>query len=212
MNKPFIITDGYVLIFGSIVLAVLAGLFINVYVAVLPALLAVYFAYFFRNPRRRIPDDELALVAPADGTVVAVEDVDEDLFLDEKCRKITIFLSIFDAHVNRIPLAGTIKFQQYTCGRFRPAYEDGVGYENERYSLGIENSHTRILVTLIAGVLARRIVSWVTLGDELTHGQLYGMIKFGSCIELFVEDNVEICVTKGQKVRCGETVIGRILQ
>ena len=121
MNKPFIITDGYVFIFGSIVLAVLAGLFINVYVAVLPALLAVYFAYFFRNPRRRIPDDELALVAPADGTVVAVEDVDEDLFLDEKCRKITIFLSIFDAHVNRIPLAGTIKFQQYTCGRFRPA-------------------------------------------------------------------------------------------
>ncbi|MBC3536243.1 phosphatidylserine decarboxylase [Megasphaera hominis] len=212
MNKPFIITDGYVFIFGSIVLAVLAGLFINVYVAVLPALLAVYFAYFFRNPRRRIPDDELALVAPADGTVVAVEDVDEDLFLDEKCRKITIFLSIFDAHVNRIPLAGTIKFQQYTCGRFRPAYEDGVGYENERYSLGIENSHTRILVTLIAGVLARRIVSWVTLGDELTHGQLYGMIKFGSCIEVFVEDNVEICVTKGQKVRCGETVIGRILQ
>ena len=175
-------------------------------------MLAVYFAYFFRNPRRRIPDDELALVAPADGTVVAVEDVDEDLFLDEKCRKITIFLSIFDAHVNRIPLAGTIKFQQYTCGRFRPAYEDGVGYENERYSLGIENSHTRILVTLIAGVLARRIVSWVTLGDELTHGQLYGMIKFGSCIEVFVEDNVEICVTKGQKVRCGETVIGRILQ
>ena len=212
MNKPFIITDGYVFIFGSIVLAVLAGLFINVYVAVLPALLAVYFAYFFRNPRRRIPDDELALVAPADGTVVAVEDVDEDLFLDEKCRKITIFLSIFDAHVNRIPLAGTIKFQQYTCGRFRPAYEDGVGYENERYSLGIENSHTRILVTLIAGVLARRIVSWVTLGDELTHGQLYGMIKFGSCIEVFVEDNVEICVTKGQKVRCGETVIGGILQ
>ena len=212
MNKPFIITDGYVFIFGSIVLAVLAGLFINVYVAVLPALLAVYFAYFFRNPRRRIPDDELALVAPADGTVVAVEDVDEDLFLDEKCRKITIFLSIFDAHVDRIPLAGTIKFQQYTCGRFRPAYEDGVGYENERYSLGIENSHTRILVTLIAGVLARRIVSWVTLGDELTHGQLYGMIKFGSCIEVFVEDNVEICVTKGQKVRCGETVIGRILQ
>lgn len=212
MNKPFIITDGYIFIFGSIVLAVLAGLFINVYVAVLPALLAVYFAYFFRNPRRRIPDDELALVAPADGTVVAVEDVDEDLFLDEKCRKITIFLSIFDAHVNRIPLAGTIKFQQYTCGRFRPAYEDGVGYENERYSLGIENSHTRILVTLIAGVLARRIVSWVTLGDELTHGQLYGMIKFGSCIEVFVEDNVEICVTKGQKVRCGETVIGRILQ
>ena len=127
-------------------------------------------------------------------------------------RKIVIFLSIFDAHVNRTPLAGTIKFQQYTCGRFRPAYKDGVGFENERYSLGIENERTRILVTLIAGVLARRVVSWVTLGDTLLHGQLYGMIKFGSCIEVFVEDNVDIYVKKGDFVRGGETIIGRIVE
>ena len=109
-------------------------------------------------------------------------------------------------------MAGTIKFQQYTCGRFRPAYKDGVGFENERYSLGIENERTRILVTLIAGVLARRVVSWVTLGDTLLHGQLYGMIKFGSCIEVFVEDNVDIYVKKGDFVRGGETIIGRIVE
>ena len=211
MNKPFIIEDGYVFIIVPLIIAVLLGWFVTVYASVPFVVLALYFAYFFRNPHRVVPDDESLLVAPADGTVMKVEEVEDDLYLNQKCRKITIFLSIFDAHVNRTPLSGTIKFQQYTCGRFRPAYKDGVGYENERYSIGVENSRTKILVALIAGVLARRIVSWVTLGDELTHGQLYGMIKFGSCIEVFVQDNVEICVSKGDKVRCGETIIGRIL-
>lgn len=166
---------------------------------------------FFRNPRRRPPTDDSLLVSPADGTVVGIEEVDEDTYLNQKCRKVIIFLSIFDAHVNRAPLPGTIDFQQYTCGRFRPAYKDGVGYENERYSIGIHSTRTDILVNIIAGVLARRIVSWVTLGDELQHGQLYGMIKFGSCAEIYVRDNVEITVKKGDKVRGGESVIGRIV-
>ncbi|ERT56451.1 MULTISPECIES: phosphatidylserine decarboxylase [Megasphaera] len=212
MTKPYIIEDGYVFIAVPLILAVLAGMFLNLYVAAVPALLAVYFTYFFRNPKRCVPRDESALVSPADGKVMSVEEVEDDLYLNARCRKIVIFLSIFDAHVNRTPLAGTIKFQQYTCGRFRPAYKDGVGFENERYSLGIENERTRILVTLIAGVLARRVVSWVTLGDTLLHGQLYGMIKFGSCIEVFVEDNVDIYVKKGDFVRGGETIIGRIVE
>lgn len=210
MNKPFIIEDGYIFIAVPAILAILAGYFINAYAAAVPALLAAYFAYFFRNPRRTTPCDENALVSPADGTVMGIEDVYEDMYLNQKCRKIVIFLSIFNAHVNRSPLAGTINFQQYTCGRFRPAYKDGVGYENERYSIGIDNGRTQILVTVIAGVLARRIVSWVTLGDTLLHGQLYGMIKFGSCTEIYVKDDVEITVQKGSCVRCGETIIGRI--
>ena len=175
-------------------------------------MLALYFAYFFRNPHRQVPDDETALVAPADGTVVGIEKVYEETYLNKECRKIIIFLSIFNAHVNRAPLSGVINFQQYTCGRFRPAYKEGVGYENERYSIGIENGRTQILVTVIAGILARRIVSWVTLGDTLLHGQLYGMIKFGSCAEIYVDDDVDITVQKGQKVRCGETIIGRIVK
>ncbi len=210
MNKPLIIEDGYIFIAVPLILAVLAGYFINAYVAVIPVLLAIYFAYFFRNPPRIIPADELALVSPADGTVMGIEEGQEDLYLNQKCRKIIIFLSIFDAHVNRAPMAGTINFQQYTCGRFRPAYKDSVGYENERYSIGIEQGKHKILVTLIAGILARRIVSWVTLGDAVKHGQLYGMIKFGSCTEIYVQDDVDILVKKGDKVRCGETVIGRI--
>lgn len=193
-------------------LAVLAAYFVNFYVAVVPLVLSAYFMYFFRNPHRTIPSDETLLVSPADGTVVSVEPAHEDLYLGQDCCKIVIFLSIFDAHVNRTPLSGVIKFQQYTCGRFRPAYKDGVGYENERYALGIDNGRTRLLITLVAGVLARRVVSWVTLGDVLEHGQLYGMIKFGSCIEIYVQDNVEISVKKGDRVRGGESIIGRIVE
>ena len=211
LNKPYIVEDGYPFIIVPLLLALAAGYFINAYAAVLPVLLALYFMYFFRNPRRRPPTDDSLLVSPADGTVVGIEEVDEDTDLNQKCRKVIIFLSIFDAHVNRAPLPGTIDFQQYTCGRFRPAYKDGVGYENERYSIGIHSTRTDILVNIIAGVLARRIVSWVTLGDELQHGQLYGMIKFGSCAEIYVRDNVEITVKKGDKVRGGESVIGRIV-
>lgn len=211
LNKPYIVEDGYPFIIVPLLLALAAGYFINAYAAVLLVLLALYFMYFFRNPRRRPPTDDSLLVSPADGTVVGIEEVDEDTYLNQKCRKVIIFLSIFDAHVNRAPLPGTIDFQQYTCGRFRPAYKDGVGYENERYSIGIHSTRTDILVNIIAGVLARRIVSWVTLGDELQHGQLYGMIKFGSCAEIYVRDNVEITVKKGDKVRGGESVIGRIV-
>lgn len=211
LNKPYIVEDGYPFIIVPLLLALAAGYFINAYAAVLPVLLALYFMYFFRTPRRRPPTDDSLLVSPADGTVVGIEEVDEDTYLNQKCRKVIIFLSIFDAHVNRAPLPGTIDFQQYTCGRFRPAYKDGVGYENERYSIGIHSTRTDILVNIIAGVLARRIVSWVTLGDELQHGQLYGMIKFGSCAEIYVRDNVEITVKKGDKVRGGESVIGRIV-
>lgn len=211
LNKLYIVEDGYPFIIVPLLLALAAGYFINAYAAVLPVLLALYFMYFFRNPRRRPPTDDSLLVSPADGTVVGIEEVDEDTYLNQKCRKVIIFLSIFDAHVNRAPLPGTIDFQQYTCGRFRPAYKDGVGYENERYSIGIHSTRTDILVNIIAGVLARRIVSWVTLGDELQHGQLYGMIKFGSCAEIYVRDNVEITVKKGDKVRGGESVIGRIV-
>ena len=212
MNKPPIIQDGYIFIIVAVILAVLANYFFGPYAAAVPAIFAAYFIYFFRNPHRSVPNDEMALVAPADGTVMGIEQVFEDSYLNQDCRKIVIFLSIFNAHVNRSPLSGTIKFQEYTCGRFKPAYSDGVGFGNERHSIGVEGKHTNILVTQIAGILARRIVSWVTLGDRLAHGQLYGMIKFGSCTEVYVQDNVEILVTKGQKVKCGETIIGRIIE
>lgn len=205
-----IVKEGFPFIGISIVAAFLLGYFVNPIVAVFPGVLTVYFAYFFRNPHRNIPQEKNILVSPADGTVMEISDVENDEFIKAPARKVVIFLSVFNVHVNRSPIAGEIKCQQYSCGKFDPAYKKNVGFENERHMIGIENGDLRITVTQIAGILARRIVSWVTLNDSLTKGELYGMIKFGSCTEVVVPKNVELLVKKGDKVVGGETIIGRI--
>lgn len=213
LKKPIILPEGYPFIIVALLLGVI-GLWMKwYYAAVVPFVLAVYFTYFFRCPPRNdkiTPGDDV-LVSPADGTVVDVcHDAKEDMFLGQTCHKITIFLSIFDVHCNRSPMAGKITYQSYTQGKFLPAYEEGVGFENERGAIGITGKNRSILVILIAGILARRVVSWKNLGDSLKKGELYGMIKFGSCTELYIPGDCEICVKKGDKVRGGLTVVGRL--
>ncbi len=205
-----IIREGYYFAGTALLVAIFLGAAINPYVAILPAVIACYCLYFFRNPERKIPADASLIVSPADGTVQDVVQLEGDDFIKSPCNKVIIFLSVFDVHVNRSPIAGEIKIQKYICGRFRPAYKDSVGFENERHLIGIENEKLRVTVTQIAGILARRIVSWVTLDDKLEKGELYGLIRFGSCTEIVMPDNVEVLVKKGQKVRGGETIIGRI--
>ncbi|MBR1580472.1 MAG: phosphatidylserine decarboxylase family protein [Selenomonadaceae bacterium] len=205
-----IISEGYYFIAVALAVALLLGIAGNPYAAIVPTVLAFYFAYFFRNPTRHIPADESAIVSPADGTVQDVVHIDDDDFVKRAGTKVIIFLSVFDVHVNRSPIAGEIKIQKYICGRFRPAYKDSVGFENERHLIGIENDRLRVTVTQVAGILARRIVSWVTLDDKLEKGELYGLIRFGSCTEIVMPDDVEVLVKKGQKVYGGETIIGRI--
>lgn len=211
MNRGPVVREGYVYIAAALFLAVVMYFGFGVAVAVPFVVLACYFTYFFRNPARTIPTDEHLVVSPADGTVQDVVELEDDDFVKGPCTKIIIFLSVFNVHVNRSPIAGEIKCQKYVCGRFRPAYKDEVGFENERHMLGIENEKGfRVTVTQIAGILARRIVSWVTLDDNMSKGQVYGLIKFGSCTELVVPRNVEVLVKKGDKVRGGESVLGRI--
>ena len=211
MNRGPVVREGYIYIAAALFLAVVLYFGFGAYGAVIPLVLACYFTYFFRNPSRDIPMDEKLIVSPADGTVQDVVELAEDEFIKGPCKKIIIFLSVFNVHVNRSPIAGEIKCQKYVCGRFRPAYKDEVGFENERHMLGIENEQGfRVTVTQIAGILARRIVSWVTLDDNMEKGQVYGLIKFGSCTELVVPDSVEVLVKKGDKVRGGESVLGRI--
>lgn len=211
MNRGPVVREGYVYIAAALFLAVVMYFGFGVAVAVPFVVLACYFTYFFRNPDRTIPTDEHLVVSPADGTVQDVVELEDDDFVKGPCTKIIIFLSVFNVHVNRSPIAGEIKCQKYVCGRFRPAYKDEVGFENERHMLGIENENGfRVTVTQIAGILARRIVSWVTLDDNMSKGQVYGLIKFGSCTELVVPRNVEVLVKKGDKVRGGESVLGRI--
>ena len=205
-----IISEGYPFIGACFLLALLVGFSISPYAAVIPIVLMFYFCYFFRNPKREIALDEDVILSPADGTVTDIVPMETDEFVKEPCNKVVIFMSVFNVHVNRSPILGKIKLQKYFCGRFRPAYKDTVGFENEHHVLGIENERIRISVKQIAGILARRIVSYVTLDDEMKQGELYGMIKFGSCLEVVMPKNVEIAVTKGQKVSGGLTVLGRI--
>jgi phosphatidylserine decarboxylase len=209
MVKGPIAKDGVPFIGISLALAVLLGVFFGEWAAVVPAILTLFFSYFFRNPKRAIPQDESLIVSPADGTVMEVSDVEENDFVKGPCQKITIFMSVFDVHINRSPIAGKIKFQEYTCGRFKPAYKDDVGYENERHTIGIEGDRLRIVVTQIAGLLARRIVSWVTVDDKLEKGVRYGMIKFASCVEVTMSKDIELCVKKGDKLKGGVSIIGR---
>lgn len=212
MVKTPIVKEGYryIAVLAFVTLAV--GLMVNPYWSIIPGVLLAFITFFFRNPERRIPHDDALVMSPADGKVMSVCEVYDDEFLNEVGTKVTIFLSVFDVHVNRSPVAGEIKYQQYTCGRFRPAYKESAGFENERHSIGLENEHMRVLVTQIAGILARRIVSWVTLGSVLDQGERYGMIKFGSCTEIIMPKSVEVLVKKGDRVKGGETVIGRLSQ
>lgn len=207
-----IISEGYPFIGGCFVLTLLFGWSLHPLAAVVPFVLMLYFCYFFRNPKCHIEQDSSVVLSPADGTVTDIVplETDEDGFIKEPCNKIVIFMSVFNVHVNRSPIEGEIKLQKYYCGRFRPAYKDTVGFENEHHLLGIENGRLRITVKQIAGILARRIVSYVTLDDKLEQGELYGMIKFGSCLEVVMPQDVAVTVKKGQKVTGGKTIIGRM--
>lgn len=207
-----IVKDGYPFIIAAVILTLIVFYFFGVSAAIIPGVLAVFFIYFFRNPSRSMPYDPNILYSPADGTVMAVEDIFDDEYLNEPATKVTVFLSVFNVHVNRSPIDGEIKYQRYTCGQFVPAYKKSASFENERHAIGLDNGRMRILVTQVAGLLARRIVSWVTLGHQMKQGECYGMIKFGSSTELVVPKNVEITVKKGDTVVGGITVMGRIKQ
>ena len=206
----FIVKDGYIYVGVSLLLAAIVYYFFGAVWAVIPVVLALYFAYFFRYFHRVTPYDPNILYSPAVGTVMGVDEIFDDEYLNEPATKVTIFLSVFNVHTNRAPLDGEIKYQRYTCGQFVPAYEKNASFENERHAIGMDNGRMRFLVIQIAGLLARRIVSWVTVGTKLQQGETYGMIKFGSSTELVVPRNVEITVKKGDKVVGGITVVGRV--
>lgn len=179
-------------------------------VGAVTAALFLFTAYFFRNPRRVIPKDDRAILSPADGVVMSVSNVSEDRFIGGKAKKVSIFLSLFNVHVNRSPVAGQVRYIQYIPGKFLPAFKSHASDVNERNYVGIESLGFRVLVCQITGFIARRIVCYPKNGDLLAQGQLFGMIKFGSCTEIYVPENVEILVVPGDSVKGGETLIGRL--
>ena len=209
MKQYPISRDAWVYLIILAFLAILAY-WVWPWLVILPVLLFLFISYFFRNPTREIVLDELMLVSPADGVVMDVERVMEDQFLKGESIRVRIFLSIFNVHVNRSPMAGEVVFRSYRPGQMIPAFKSHASEVNEKNYVGIQNTHLQILVTQVTGFIARRIVCWVNKGDKVVKGERYGLIKFGSCSEIFVPTNVEIMVSPGDKVRGGITVIGRV--
>jgi phosphatidylserine decarboxylase len=164
---------------------------------------------FFRNPRRTVPSDEKILVSPADGKVLHIVEVDDD-YVGAGFR-IDIFLSVFDVHVNRTPGSGTVEFVKYRGGKFFSAFKDKASSDNERNDIGIAGPWGKMRVAQIAGLVARRIVCHVNKSDEVAAGQLFGMIRFGSRTELTFSNNYRPCVSPGQHVKGGETVVGELI-
>ena len=188
----------------------IATYFLMPLASAIPLTLLVLIAFFFRDPERKTPHLPSALISPADGRIIEINEVFEEKFLNDVSQRVSIFLSLFDVHVVRSPAYGKVGYLRYEKGRFLPAFHKLAPHENERNFVGIYNSHTKILMSEVAGVIARRIVCYLKEGDTLVQGQRAGLIKFGSRVDIFVPTSVEITVRKGQKVRAGETIIGRL--
>lgn len=197
-------------------IAVLALLAIFAYylrpgLSIIPGILLLFIVYFFRNPERKISNDPLSLVSPADGVVMDVERVFEERFFKGESIRIRIFLSLVNVHVNRSPMEGKVVYRSYREGKMFPAFKSHASELNEKNFIGIENGNLHILVTQITGFVARRIVCWAKEGDMLQKGERFGLIKFGSCTEIFLPPDVEVVVSAGDKVRGGETIVGRVI-
>jgi phosphatidylserine decarboxylase len=168
--------------------------------------LAAFVAYFFRDPEREAPVEADLVVAPADGRVVVVAPLEETA----PGTLVSIFLTVFDVHVNRAPIAGTIRALQYQRGRFMIANDRRASVENEQNVVTIENEQMRVVLKQIAGLIARRIVFWKRLGDRVELGERVGLIKFGSRTDLLLPPQVEVLVKVGDRVKGGVTVIGKV--
>ncbi len=169
--------------------------------------LATFTAAFFRNPKRYPPSEQNAVVSPADGRVMQVDEVEEVNFTNNKMKRIRIFLSLFDVHMNRSPVKGNIMGSRYYPGKYLLAWKDKASEENERNAIFIDNNGKPFVVVQIAGFVARRIVSQVVAGQRVNCGEIYGMIKFGSCTELYLPLDADIKAESGQKVKGGESIL-----
>ena len=174
------------------------------------AVLSLFMAFFFRDPRRTPPEGEHLVLSAADGRVVAIDTVEHDEHLEGAATRISTFLSPLDVHVNRTPLAGVVDFVRWHKGRFHAAFVAASSTENEQSIIGIRQGSTLVVVKQLVGVVARRIVCYLRAGDTIGRGEKFGLIRFGSRVDLIVPAGTKMQVRVGDRVRAGETVIGVI--
>lgn len=210
MNHGSIIArEGWPYIGIFVLLTILLALISLNYFLLIPLGLASFAAYFFRNPQRNIPDEEDLILSPADGKIMEINTVWEDRYLDAPAIQVRIFLSLFNVHINRVPFAGEVEWLSKSGSTYLPAYKKEAGSTNVSNYVGIASSNGKIMVVQITGLVARRLVCWLKPGDQVQSGERLGLIKFGSCTELYLPASTEILVQPGEKVRGGETIIGR---
>lgn len=173
-------------------------------------ILTIFTAFFFRNPDRKTPEGEGLIVSPADGRVLDVAELEENRYTRGPAKRISIFMSIFNVHMNRVPLTGRVKEISYHPGRFFVATRDKASDDNERNVVILNiGGGSAAAVVQIAGIVARRIVCYLSKGDSVTCGERLGLIRFGSRVELYLPPDSEITVAKGERIKGGVTVVGR---
>jgi phosphatidylserine decarboxylase len=196
------VSDAYRFVLPLLVLGILFAVWDVPAAAALLMALAVFVCYFFRNPRRILPDGPNLILSPADGKVVKV------LQSPGGETTISIFLNIFDVHINRSPIQGRLESLEYKRGRFKAAYDDEASRVNEQNVLTIAGEDGRIIVRQIAGLIARRVICWKKPGDGVKRGELIGLIRFGSRVDVILPKEAKILVREGDRVRGGSSVIG----
>jgi phosphatidylserine decarboxylase len=184
--------------------------FVSLWLSLIFLALFLFTIVFFRDPNRPVPAGLNLIVAPADGMVRDIVELDETEILKTKTRRVGIFLSIFDVHTNRAPIDGRIVYRQHHAGLCLDARDPNCSEKNEAMTWGFENSRGAIVVRQLTGAIARRIVAWANVGDELKKGERFGMIRFGSRTELYLPLNAEVLVKTGDHVSGGSTVIARL--
>ena len=207
---------GYDVVGTVLVLAVVGGMLASFFVDVRPvrygviAVLALFLLFtlsFFRDPERTTPTGDSLVVSPADGEVVLIKPMREEEFLKQDAVQVSIFMSPLNVHVNRFPITGTVGYYRYFPGEYLMAYEEKSSLRNERTHIGVENARVKVLFKQIAGFVARRIVADVKEGDRAIAGERFGMIKFGSRVDVIVPQGSAIKVKVGDKTVAGETVL-----
>lgn len=209
-NQP-IACEGYPFIalfaFITLVFALLGWVFLTL----LLLALTLFSIYFFRNPERQVPVGDNLVIAPADGKVIFVGDVQEDRYFKERVTKVSIFMSVFNVHVNRVPCDGKIVDMYYNKGQFLNASYDKASECNEQAGILLETKGgPQILFVQIAGLIARRIVTYPVVGDLLQRGARYGLIRFGSRVDIYFPENSNVTVLLGERTVAGETVLGTL--
>ena len=199
--------EGFVFIIPLLVVTILMFLLSFYWVAFFLGLGFLFVTWFFRDPERHIPSEPNVIVSPADGKITEII-TEKEPINGELCKRVTIFLSVFNVHVNRVPIAGTIEEIRYNPGKFLAAFNPKASMDNEQNIIFINNGKTHVFVKQIAGLIARRIVCWAKKGDYYESGQRYGLIRFGSRVDILLPETTKLSVTCGDNVSGGKSIIG----